>query len=333
MQVIQFEHFGDPSQLHIVDRPIPKADAENAVVRVEAASVNPSDVKNVAGRMSQTRLPRVPGRDYSGVVVDGPDQWLGQEAWGTGGDAGFTRDGSHAEYIQVPVASLVRKPETLSHEQAACVGVNFVTAWCALEYAKLLEGETFVVFGANGGVGGASIQIAKHLGARVIGIHRGEPGSLTPAAQRADILIDSRDPEMASVLRAHTAGRGADVIFNAAGGPVFGIALNLLAHHGRQVEITSPTERRVSLDLVDFYHNETQLFGLDTLKRDLTASGRILEKLRPGFDVGIYRPQAISKNLPLAQAQQAYELVAKGERGRVVLKPWLQESHSEHNAA
>ena len=321
MQVIEFKEFGSPSQLHLAERPVPQADANTAVVRIEAASINPSDVKNVAGRMSQTTLPRVPGRDYSGVVVDGPEEWINQGVWGTGGDVGFTRDGSHAEYIQVPVASLVRKPESLSHEQAACVGVNFVTAWCALNYAKLAKGETFAVFGANGGVGGAAIQIAKHLGARVIGIHRGEPGGPTPAAKLADVLIDSRDPEMGSLLRAHTAGRGADVIFNAAGGPVFGIALGLLAHRGRQVEITSPTERRVTLDLVDFYHNESQLLGVDTLKRDLTASGRILEELRPGFDSGVYQPPIVSKTMPLAHAQQAYELVAKGERGRVVLKP------------
>jgi NADPH:quinone reductase-like Zn-dependent oxidoreductase len=85
---------------------------------------------------------------------------------------------------------------------------------------------------------------------------------------------------MGSVLRTHNAGRGADVIFNTAGGPIFGIALDLLAHRGRQVEITAPTERRVTFDLVNFYHNESQLFGVDTLKGDLTASGRILEELR-----------------------------------------------------
>jgi NADPH:quinone reductase len=177
------------------------------------------------------------------------------------------------------------------------------------------------VFGANGGVGGAAIQIAKHLGARVIGIHRGEPAGLTSSARLADFLIDSRDPEMGSVLRTHNAGRGADVILNAAGGPVFGIALDLLAHRGRQVEITAPTERCVTFDLVNFYHNESQLFGVDTLKRDLTDSGRILEELRSGFDSSIYQPPMVSKTMSLAHAQQAYELVAKGERGRVVLKP------------
>jgi NADPH2:quinone reductase len=321
MQVIEFKEFGSPSQLHLAERPLPQADPKTTVVRIEAASVNPSDVKNVAGRMSQTTLPRVPGRDYSGVVVDGPKDWIDKEVWGTGGDVGFTRDGSHAEYIQVPVDSLVRKPETLSHEQAGCAGVTFVTAWCALNYAKLSKGETLAVFGANGGVGGSAIQIAKSLGARVIGIHRGEREGLTSAAQLADILIDSRETDLKSVLRVHNAGRGADVVLNAAGGPLFEIGLTLLAHRGRQVEITSPPERRVTFDLVDFYHNESQLLGVDSLKRDLTEAGRILQGMVPGFDSGIFLAPVIAKSFPLAQAQQAYELVAKGERGRVVLKP------------
>ena len=91
MRVIQFTEFGDPSQLQLVERPGLKADASTAIIRVVAASVNPSDVKNVAGRMKQTTLPRVPGRDYSGVVVDGPAEWIAQEGWGTGGDMGFRR--------------------------------------------------------------------------------------------------------------------------------------------------------------------------------------------------------------------------------------------------
>ena len=84
MQVIEFKEFGSPSQLRLAERPLPKADASNAVVRIEAASVNPSDVKNVAGSMPQTSLPRVPGRDYSGVVVDGPEEWINQDVFGTG---------------------------------------------------------------------------------------------------------------------------------------------------------------------------------------------------------------------------------------------------------
>src|ERR1700744_2531835 len=111
MQVIEFKEFGSPSQLHLVERPCPQANADTAVVRIEAAAINPSDVKNVAGRMSQTTLPRIPGRDYSGVVVEGPAEWSRPPVWGTGGDAGFTRDGTHAEFIEVARAGLVRKPD------------------------------------------------------------------------------------------------------------------------------------------------------------------------------------------------------------------------------
>ena len=101
---------------------------------------------------------------------------------------------------------------------------------------------------------------------------------------------------------------------------MFEIGLSLLAHRGRQVEITSPTERRAAFDLVDFYRNESCLFGLDTLKRDLVASARILEKLADGFASGAYRPPKVSQVLPLEDVRQAYEEVAKGVSGRVVLK-------------
>jgi NADPH2:quinone reductase len=322
VQVIEFKEFGSPSQLHLAERPLPHADANTAVVRIEAASVNPSDVKNIAGRMSQTSLPRVPGRDYSGVVVDGPKGWIDREVWGSGGDVGFTRDGSHAEYIKVPVASLVQRPETLSSVEAGAVGVTFATAWCGLmEYAKLTRGETVAIFGAAGGVGGAAVQIAKNLGARVIAINRASDLSNGPIARLADVHLDSSDPELPSILRSSNSGRGADVVLNAAGGALFELGLKLLAHRGRQVEITSPSERRVSMDLVDFYHNESQLFGVDTLKRDLTATARIMEKLRNGFETGAYIPPMIAQVLPLGDARNAYELVANGERGRVVLKP------------
>ena len=103
MRAIRFEAFGDPSVLQVTEVARPGRRREDALVRVIAASINPSDVKNVAGAMSQTTLPRIPGRDYAGVVEAGPAEWIGAEVWGTGGDAGFTRDGTHAELIAVPV--------------------------------------------------------------------------------------------------------------------------------------------------------------------------------------------------------------------------------------
>jgi len=327
MRAIQFNQFGEPSQLHLVERPDLTADQSTAIVQVVAASVNPSDVKNVAGRMEQTTLPRIPGRDYSGFVVDGPADWVGKEVWGTGGDVGFRRDGTHAEYISVPRASLVCKPQSLSHEQAGSAGVTFVTAWCAVsEYAALKAGETIAVIGSKGGVGRAAVQIAKHLGAFVIGINR----SRDDEAILEDLVLDSSDPKLPELLRSMNAGKGADVVLNAAGGPMFEIGLTLLAHRGRQVEITSPTERRANFDLVDFYHNESRLFGLDTLKRALVASARILETVADGFATGAYQPHKIDQILPLEEARQAYERVSMGHGGRVVLSMIPARSGATH---
>src|SRR5271163_2938139 len=169
MRAIRFETFGDPSVLKLAEAPAPPADERTALVRVMAASINPSDVKNVAGTMKQTTLPRIPGRDFAGVVDAGPAEWVGAEVWGTGGDVGFTRDGTHAEMIAVPVASLRRKPDILSFDEGASVGVNYMAAWRGLEAAALSAGETVLLIGAAGGVGSAAAQIARRIGARVIG--------------------------------------------------------------------------------------------------------------------------------------------------------------------
>src|SRR5580693_3156682 len=77
MRAVRFNEFGDPAVLHVTDMPDPPATEQEAVIRVDSASVNPSDVKNVAGAMEGTVLPRIPGRDFAGVVVSGPPEWEG----------------------------------------------------------------------------------------------------------------------------------------------------------------------------------------------------------------------------------------------------------------
>src|ERR1700712_4675606 len=128
MKAVRFNRYGKPGVLAVSDIATPSPGENDALVKVLGASINPSDVKNVQGSMEQTTLPRTPGRDFAGLVEAGPASWIGAEVWGSGGDVGFTRDGSHAQYILVPVASLRRKPKKLSFEQAASAGVNFITA-------------------------------------------------------------------------------------------------------------------------------------------------------------------------------------------------------------
>jgi NADPH2:quinone reductase len=320
LKAIQIQAFGDVGGLAVVELPEPQALPGSAVVRVEAASIHPGDVKNVQGAMRQTTLPRVPGRDYAGIVEAGPAEWLGAKVWGTGGDVGFARDGTHAEKILVPVASLRRLPAALSFADGGSVGVNYLTAWCGLESATLQPGETLAILGAGGGVGGAVAQIAKRLGAYVIGLSRHEPHPEAPIRRVAAALLVG-SPDVAAAIRQATGGRGADVVFDTVGGVLFPRALAALAYGGRLIAISSTGTREVTFDLVDFYHNESRLFGVDTLKRDLEASARILEVLKGGFETGDYRAGPLAASFTLGEAVAAYRRVAEGAPGRVVLHP------------
>ena len=320
MKAIQFRSFGSPEVLEYVDLPTPQADADSAVVQIKAASVNPSDVKNVSGHFEHTVLPRTPGRDFSGVVVDGPQPWLGADVWGTGGDIGFTRDGTHAEFIKIPLAALARKPKTLSHAEASAIGVNFVVAWLGtVEYAHLQTGETIAVIGAGGGVGGAVVQIAKARGSRVVAVDRHPLDANTPAGRLIDDYVPF-DENVTDRLRALTAGAGADVVYDTVGGVAFEIALSLAKRRGRVLEISGTGKRRVEFDLIDFYHNETQLLGVDSAKLGVAESAPLMTALVEGFENGKLTGPAIAQEFALERAREAYEAVAAGTRGRVVIR-------------
>ena len=144
----------------------------------------------------------------------------------------------------------------------------------------------------------------------------------SPAAHAVDDFFVIEDGTLDSIVARATGGRGPQVIFDTVGGPMFEPALNSLGHRGRQVEITSVGDRRVSFDLVDFYHNERRLFGADTRHRDATASAVLLEALTYFFDDGTFQAPVIDRVIPLAEGRTAYEQVARGEaRGRLVLVP------------
>lgn len=123
MKALRFDRTGSLDALRVVEMETPVPGEDEALVRVRGAGMNPSDVKNVLGRLHETAVLRTPGRDFSGVVEIGPEEWNGREVWGTGSELGFTHDGSHAEYILVPVSGLTLKPISLSFPLAASCGV------------------------------------------------------------------------------------------------------------------------------------------------------------------------------------------------------------------
>jgi NADPH2:quinone reductase len=324
VRALRFSEFGGFDRLIVEELLDPRANAGDVVVRIRAASLNPSDAKNVLGRMEGTTLPRTPGRDFAGVVVHGPAALLGQEVWGTGGDVGFTRDGTHADVIVVPAEGVRPKPRNLSFEEAATVGVNFVAAWIGLvDTARIQPGEWVLATGAAGGVGSAVTQIAKWKGGLTIGADRAAMSAERQRESAIDqyVIADSADEYKSLVdgVRQLTNGRGADVSYDAVGGPLFEPCLRTLGQQGRQINITSVGSRRVSFDLLDFYHRRLSLFGVDTRAYDTSASARILERLTPGFESGAFKPVPIARRFSLDEAGEAYTAVDSGSlKGKAV---------------
>jgi NADPH:quinone reductase-like Zn-dependent oxidoreductase len=325
MRALRFGRQGSLDHLELLDLPAPGPAAGEALVEVRAAGLNPSDTKNVLGKMAQTILPRIPGRDFAGVVTRGSAAWLGAEVMGSGDGLGFTRDGSHAELLAVPEEALVRKPPEISFEQAAALGVPYLAAWMALiDGAGLRRGETALVLGVNGAVGGAAGRLAHWRGARVLGTVRAStdrtpiPETPSPAADEI-IDLDSRD--LVAAVMETTGGRGVDVALDVVGGPMFEPCLRCLAHGGRQVSIAASGDPRVSFNLADFYHREARLLGIDTLALDFAGSRRILELLVPGLRDGSIAPPAF-RTWPLANAPAAYRLLESGKAdAKIVLVP------------
>jgi len=318
MQALRFERFGDLGELKLEVLERPAAAVGEVLVVVRAASLNPSDVKNVNGKMEGTILPRTPGRDFAGVVVAGPPGRVGHEVWGACGEIGFTRDGSHAEFIVVPEDGVARKPASLTFEEAAAGGVNFVTAWAGLvDAAALGAGETVLVTGSGGGVGSSVIQLARWMGARSIGIDRTDSGELPPYL-RPDVAV-TNPADLAGVVAQQTQGRGVDVVFDTVGAPLFENNLAALARGGRYAIISSAGERRTSFDILDFYHKRLVLHGVDTRAISSVAAAHILERLRAGFESSALRAPAIAERFSLENGLQAYRAVEAGVRGKVVL--------------
>jgi NADPH2:quinone reductase len=312
MKALYFQATGSLDQLIIKELARPTPNAEEVLVQIRAAAINPSDPKNVLGKMPETRPPRVPGRDFSGVVVEGPAPWLGKEVLGTGGALGFGRDGTHAEFAAIPIAALVEKPKSLGFEAAAALGLSYLTAWSALVTAgQVLPSDTVLVLGATGAVGSSAVKIARHRGVRrIIGTLRSETErSRASAVPAHDWVVLDKNPLPGGLL-ALTNGRGADLILDVVGGAGFEATSQCLAHRGRHLTIAS-NPPQVSFSLVDFYHREGRLIGVDTLKLSHVESADILREIIPLVDGGVLTIPDFDA-ITLDQAIPAYRAVLAG---------------------
>jgi len=309
-------------QLPIEERPLrPLADGE-VLVEIQAAAVNPSDAKAATGLMPYAVFPRTPGRDFAGTVVTGPDALIGKQVFGSSGDLGIRQDGAQASHLIVEAQAVVEIPAGVSVEEAAGIGVPFVTAWEGLRRAGLPKsGETVLILGLNGKVGQAAAQIASWRGAKIIGVTRREELYAGHASSPVEV-ISAADTDVPARVRELTGGKGADIVFNTVGDPIYEIGQKSLAAGGRAIFIAA-VDRFVTFDILAFYKGRHTYVGIDTIALSSSQTGAILRDLTPGFAGGFLKPFPIKPGAiyPLADAHAAYQAVMGSSRDRIVLVP------------
>ena len=234
MKAAFIERYGGPGELKYGELPDPVAGPGEVVIDVHAASINAADWKVRAGQYQQAKFPLILGRDFSGVISavgqGVTDLKVGDAAFGVC-EAG--QEGAYAEKIAVKAAIVAKKPDALSHVNAAALALTGLTALSAIEDTlKLKPGETILIQGGAGGVAGFAIQLAKHIGAHVI--------TTASAANHdyvrglgADEIIDYNAVDF---TRAVT---NCDAVFDTVGGEVAQRSFAVLKPSGRAAFIAS----------------------------------------------------------------------------------------------
>ncbi|WP_249673526.1 quinone oxidoreductase family protein [Pseudomonas abieticivorans] len=318
MKALQFSRTGDLAALALVDVPKPVPAAGEILVQIKAAGLNPSDVKNVLGRFPYTTLPRIPGRDFAGVVVEGPAHLLGQSVWGTGKNLGFMNDGSHAEYLTVTADGVALMPKSLSFVQAASLGVPYTTAWDALERSQVAAGTRFLVIG-SGAVGDAAMALGRARGAEVlVAVRRQSEAARLQAAGYRTLVLGAADALGAQVDAVFKGG--AEVVFDTTGAWL-PAAVSALATFGRLAIIAAPVDGLVQLPALALYRRGGVLVGVNSLLYTCAECARMLEHFGQHFDDGLLPLPVDLQASPLVEGVARYAEVNGGSSQKVILLP------------
>lgn len=320
MKAILIRQFGGPEVVKLEEVPTPKPAAGQVLVRIHAAGVNPYDTYMRTGSYAQKpALPYTPGSDGAGVI----------EAVGEGvkkvqaGDRVYTAKtitGAYAEYALALEEQVHTLPAKLSFSQGAGVWVPYGTAYHALIHsAKAHASETVLVHGASGGVGIASVQMARAMGLTVLGTAGTPRGRDLAKREGAQQVFDhGRAGYQDEILKA-TGARGVDIILEMLANVNLAHDLKLLAIRGRVIVIGNRGEVTI---------NARELMGRRASIRAFTLWGitpaeeaDIHAGLMAGLENGTLRP-VVAKELPLAEAAQAHqEILESGAAGKIVLVP------------
>ncbi|MGD0147588.1 MAG: NADP-dependent oxidoreductase [Xanthobacteraceae bacterium] len=306
MKAAYIEKFGGPEVLQYGDLPDPVAAPGEVVVDVDAATVNAADWKFRAGEYARhynVKFPQIPGRDFSGVVSavgDGADLKVGDAVFGV---LGAGKEGTYCEKIAIPAALVAKKPDGLSHINAAALALTGLTAINSVEDTlKLQRGETILIQGGAGGVAGFAIQFAKYLGARVITTCSAANVDYVRGLG-ADQVIDYNAQNFTRVVS------GCDAVFDTVGGDVAKQSFAVLKPGGRAAFIASGAEAP-----------KPDRSDVTALRPPVPRSRKAMERIAEVFMAGDVKPPEV-KLYKLSQAADAHRLSqSRHFRGKLVFQ-------------
>jgi NADPH2:quinone reductase len=324
MQAIVCKAWGPPDSLELQDLPDLVPGPGEAAIDVRAAGVNFPDVLTVQGKYQvKPPLPFTPGNEFAGVV-----RALGEGVRGLKvGDSviGFTQTGAFAQQALAPAAALMPMPPGMDFDTAAAITLTYGTSHHAVvDRGQLKAGETMLVLGAAGGVGLAAIEIGKALGARVIAAASSAEKLEVCREHGADVLINYTTQDLREALKAATAGKGPDVIYDPVGGPYSEPALRSIAYRGRHLVIGFAAGEIPKLPWNLMLLKSASVVGVfwgDFARREPQANLAAMREMLGWMAEGKLKP-LVSKRYALAETPRALNDMAERKvTGKVVIVP------------
>jgi NADPH2:quinone reductase len=313
---------GGPEVMELVEIPVPQPKLNEAVMKVSAAGVNSIDLQFRDGKMRMP-LPFIPGQEGAGVVaaVGGQVKTVkvgDRVAW-----SGTL--GSYAEYVATPEEHLVTVPASVTDEQAAAIMMHGLTAHYLVNDAhKLKAGETALVHAAAGGVGLLLVQMARAIGARVIGTASSEKKARLAREAGADEVIVFTNQDFESEVKRLTDGKGVEVVYDGVGKATFEKNLNvmrlrgMLVLYGMSSGPVPPVDPAKLSEKGSLYMARTTLAHFTATREELLARTSALFSMIANGQLKLQ----IAKTYPLAEAVQAHrDMEARTMAGKLLLIP------------
>jgi NADPH:quinone reductase and related Zn-dependent oxidoreductases len=319
MKRVRVYEFGGPEVLKLEEVEDLRPGADEVLIRVKAAGVNPYDTYMRSGNYGTRTptLPFTPGSDAAGVV-----EAIGAQVSGiTSGDRVYTMGtltGAYAELALCKRSQVQPLPDRISFAQGAGIFVPYATAYRALfQIARAVALETVLIHGASGGVGLAAVQFARTAGLTIIGTAGTDEGLRLIGEQGVHHAINHRAPDYLQEILRLTSGRGVDVILEMLAHVNLSNDLKMLAIGGRAVVIGSRGD--IEITPRDLMQREASVTGMMLWNTPEAELAKVYRAIHAGLENGSLHP-VIGLEVPLAEATQAHRRVMEpGARGKVVL--------------